>query len=227
MKAFILAGGFGSKLREIIYNQPKILATIKGQPFIDHLYYLLKKRGFNEVILGLGYLGDMVKDYVVSHPLYQLSTFFSMERRPMGTAGALKLAQKYLDEPFFVFNGDTYLDTDYSAIWDYHHEKQALMTIVTAKQKYEGTFAGVKSDKQGLVSVFGPLTEDSMVHAGIYLIDPKVLTMIPDSKRYSLEKEVMPELIRKDKVYVYHTNEQFYDIGDAQGYKLAQMQLER
>jgi NDP-sugar pyrophosphorylase family protein len=229
MKAFILAGGFGNKLREIIYNQPKILATIKGQAFIDHLFYLLKKRGFTEVILGLGYLGDMVKDYATHQSLYDLPVVYSMEPRPLGTAGSLKLAEKYLDTPFFVINGDTYLDIDYAKVLDFHKAKKALVTIIVAKKKYPGSFSIVEMDKSDKVTsiVSGSGDKSDLVHAGIYVFIPEALKSVQAGERSSIEKDLLPELIKKGKVFAYQTKEPFFDIGDAEGYKLASIQLER
>jgi mannose-1-phosphate guanylyltransferase/phosphomannomutase len=230
MKAFILAGGFGSKLREVIYNQPKILASIKGQAFIDHLFYLLKKNGFTEVVIGLGYLSDMVKDYVTHRTLYDLNVMYSIEPRPLGTAGALKNAEKFLDTPFFVINGDTYLDIDYGEVFKFHQEKKSLVTIVTAKSKYSGGFGNVLMDGDSKLKGITPGKADSvgeLVHAGVYIVDPQVLDLIPKGRKSSFEKDILPDLIKKGKVYAYNCHKTFFDIGDANGFALAQQKIER
>ncbi len=230
MKAFILSGGFGSKLREVVYNQPKILATIKGKAFLDHLFYLLKKNGFSEVVLGLGYLSGMVKDYVIQRPLYDMSVMFSVEPRPLGTAGALKNGEKFLDTTFFVVNGDTYLDTDYQKILEYHRQNKALITMVSAKNVYADGFGKVTASDSGHVEAF--VTEKSektgdYAHAGIYVMEPAVLSLIPQGYNSSIEKDILPELIKQGNVFEYKCQEPFIDIGDAQGYILAQTKLER
>jgi NDP-sugar pyrophosphorylase family protein len=230
MKAFILSGGFGSKLREVIYNQPKILAPIKGQAFIDHLFYNLKKHGFTEVIMGLGYLAEQVKSYMVHRPLYDLNLIFSVEPSPLGTGGALKHASKYLDSTFFVINGDTYLDCDYAKALKFHQSSKALVTLVTAKNEFASGFGQVKVNTKKQVTKFASnpnVKKGESVHAGVYIVEPSVLDKIKSNQKTSFEKEILPKLIKNEKVYAYASKSSFFDIGKTEGYKLAQEKLQR
>ncbi len=230
MKAFILSGGFGSKLREVVFNQPKILAPIKAKAFIDHLFFLLKQNGFTEVVMGLGYLGNQVKDYLINRPLYDLSIMYSLEDRPLGTAGSLKKASKYLDTTFFVINGDTYLDFDYKKALAFHQSKKADVTVIFAKNKYSSGFGSAQIDKDDRILDFSSddiNKKNQYVHAGIYIFEPSVVKFIPEHKNSSIEKDLIPLLIQKKSVYIYKTNKPFIDIGDSEGYKLAHQHLKR
>lgn len=230
MKALILAGGFGIRLREVISDRPKILAPIKGRAFIDYLFYLLKKRGFTEIVLGLGYLSDFVKDYVNQRPLYNLSVIYSIENRPLGTAGGIKKAEKFLKgEDFFVINGDTYLDIDYKKILNFHKEKKAWGTIVLAKNRYGKGWGNAFLEKNGRVNKFEVKGKNSteLVNSGIYVFNDKVLNLLKSGYRSSIEKDLIPLLIKRKTFYGVKTSKSFLDIGTKEGYEKAKSLLRR
>ncbi len=123
MKALILAAGFGVRLREIIHGRPKHLAPINGKPFLRHLIDMLKSRGVDDIVLGVGYLAKSIKD--------EFSDFkFSEDDRPLGTAGTLKNAETLFEEDFILVNGDTYLDIDYQDLMVKHKIHKKIVTMV-------------------------------------------------------------------------------------------------
>lgn len=222
MKALILAGGFGVRLREVIHDRPKILAPIKGKAFIDYLFFLFKKRGFTEIILGLGYLSGFVKNYVNQRSLYNLSIIYSIEERPLGTAGAIKKAEKYLKgEDFFVINGDTYLDINYKKILKFHQQKKAWGTIVLAKNTYSKGWGYSVLGKKGIVEEFK--AEEGVnvkfVNSGVYVFNDKILPLLKKGYRSSIEKNLIPLLIKKNKFYGIKVEKPFFDIGTKEAYQ--------
>lgn len=230
MRALILAGGFGVRLREVISDRPKILAPIKGKAFIDYLFYLLKKRGFTEVVLSLGYLSDFVKDYVNQRPLYNLSVIFSVENRPLGTAGAIKEAERFLQGGhFFVINGDTYLDVDYKKILNFHQEKKAGGTIVLAKNTYSKGWGQAILKRKGQVKWFGIKEEDAtgFVNSGVYVFTDNIFSSLKKGYRSSIEKDLIPLLIKKKAFYGIKVKNSFLDIGTREGYLKAKSLLRR
>lgn len=230
MKALILAGGFGTRLREAISDRPKILAPIKGKAFIDYLFYLLKERGFTEVVLGLGYLSGFVKDYVNQRTLYDLSVIYSLEERPLGTAGAIKKAEKYLKgDDFFVINGDTYLNINYKKILKFHRKKKAWGTIVLAKNTYSKGWGHAVLGEKGKVEQF--TTKENhrlkLVNSGVYVFSDKIFPILKSGYRSSIEKDLTPLLIKKKVFYGTKVKNAFLDIGNREGYQKAKKLLRR
>ena len=196
MKALILAAGFGVRLREIIHGRPKHLAPVNGQPFLRHLLRLLKKHQITQIVLSVGYLAQYIIDEF-TRDNEGLTIEFSEDSRPLGTAGSLKAAQKYLSEDFFVINGDTYLDIDYQEIYRAHQTSGLLATLVVNQK----------------------------VSCGIYVFSPQVFDQIPEGTKYSLEQDLWPVLIKQKQVNLFKTNQKFIDIGSPQGYAQALKQL--
>lgn len=159
MKALILAAGFGVRLREVVHGQPKHMVSINGRPFLRRLVELMEKRGIAEIILAVGYLPQSIKDEFKGYS-------FSEEMRPLGTGGAIKKAQNFFKEDFFVINGDTYLDIDYQAVMKFHRQRQSLVTRV---------------DHGG-------------VSCGVYVMNPRIMAKIPSEQKISLEKEIIPQI---------------------------------
>ena len=123
MKALILAGGFGVRLRELVHGQPKHMVAINGRPFLRYLVTMLIKRGIKEIVFAVGYLPQSIKDEFKEY-------CFSEDNRPMGTAGSLKNAQRFFKSDFLMINGDTYLDIDYQEIYRDHQKSGRLVTLV-------------------------------------------------------------------------------------------------
>jgi len=229
MKALILSGGFGVRLREIIHGRPKHLIPINGQPFLRHLIKMLKKRNINEVILAVGYLAPRIIDEFTQDD-EGIKIKFSEANRPLGTAGSLKKAEKYFNDDFIVINGDTYLDIDYSKLLSEHKKSQALITIVaTAKHKNKGGIILAKnnnvikfiSDPQAKTPV------NSFRNAGIYVMSPKIFKYIPQYYRVSLEKNTIPKLLTNKKlIKLFPVNQEFIDIGSPEEHQKAIKKLE-
>lgn len=192
MKALILAAGFGVRLREIIHGRPKHLAPVNGQPFLRHLLRLLKKHQITEIVLSVGYLAQYVIDEF-TRDNEGLKIEFSEDKRPLGTAGSLKAAQKYLSEDFFVINGDTYLDIDYQKVFRDHQKSGQLVTLVVNQK----------------------------ISCGVYVVSPKIFNLIPADLKYSLEADLLPELLQKKQLNFIKVNQKFIDIGTPAGYQKA------
>lgn len=133
MKALILAGGFGVRLRELVHGQPKHMVAINGRPFLRRLVTMLIKRGIKEVVFAVGYLPQSIKDEFKEY-------CFSEDDRPMGTAGSLKNAQRFFKSDFLMINGDTYLDIDYQQVFQAHQQSGRLATLVVNQKVSCGVY---------------------------------------------------------------------------------------
>src|SRR3989344_6392768 len=135
-KVLILAGGFGIGLREIFHGRPKHLVPINGKPFLHYLIKLLQKNNLTNLVLAVGYLSNQIIDEIGDGSRFGVKIIYSVDNRPLGTAGSVKNAQKYFKKDFLIINGDTYLDIDYQQLIEFHRKNKADFTLVgTTKHK--------------------------------------------------------------------------------------------
>ncbi len=223
MKALILAAGFGVRLREIIHGRPKHLAPVNGQPFLRLLLKLLKRKGLTDVVLSIGYLSQYIIDEF-EHDREGLNLSFSESLRPLGTAGSIKLAKNYFKEDFLILNGDTYLDIDYQALMQFHQKHKALLTLVGTSQSQQKGSIIKTNGHQVKDFIFRPKNalKARYRHAGIYVASPKIFSYIPEITKYSIEKDLIKDLFKKNQsIYLYKTNKNFIDIGSPEQYQKA------
>lgn len=224
MKALILAGGFGTRLKEVIHGRPKVMAPINGKPFLEFLVELLRRNGIDEVVMSVGYLGDFIKKYFGDGSDFGIKISYSSEDFPLGTGGAIKNAEKHFKDTFLVVNGDTYLDVDLDEILTFHNKKKALATVVVGER---GSVLGsslIKLERKGKITSFEekPLKDKKgLVSAGYYLFDPSIFYYLRKKKRFSLEREIFPELVNRSKIFGYKASEEFIDLGTPENYKRA------
>jgi len=231
MKALILAAGFGTRLKEVIHDRPKVMAPINGKPFLEFVLENLRKNGIDEAVIAIGYLGDFIRDYFGNGEAFGLKISYSYQKRPIGTGGAVKLAEseKFFDEPFFVVNGDTYLDTDYQKILQFHHRKKASATIAIVKRKSVGQSGLVIQNRRGQIVSFTEKPQEKrsgFVNCGVYVFNPGITRFIK-KKRFSLEKDLFPKLAKKGSLYGFKINENFIDIGIPENYYEARRVLSK
>lgn len=231
MKALILAGGFGTRLKKIIPDIPKVMVPINGRPFLEYVLRNLKSMGITEVIVSVGYLSQTVSDYFGKGSRLGMHIVYSMENRPLGTGGGIKLAQKYVvSEPVFLtINGDTYTKVHLETFLTFHikHHKTASILLSPNGEKSNSGNLSLRQTT-GKVITFQEKSHTSagaFINSGYYLFDPRIFTFIPEKQTVSLEKEVFPKLILAGQLYGFIHASSFYDIGLPKGYKKAQRLL--
>lgn len=224
MKALILCGGLGTRLRRVIDDRPKPMASVAGKPFLEYLIWQLKRYDFRDIVLCIGYLGDQVRAYFGDGSDWGVHISYSHEPEPLGTGGAIKLAEVLVrEENFLVMNGDSFLDIDLNGLINYHLEKGALATMALVKVEDPTRYGTVEINEKGEIGNFvekGKSSGSKFVNGGIYVFNRKVFDYIPESK-VSLEKEVFPKLIGKG-FYGRPVKGFFIDIGVPEDYKWLQ-----
>ena len=233
MKAVILAGGLGTRLRKKIDDKPKSMASVSGRPFLEYQIEQLKRYDIKEVVFCVGYLGEQIKDFLSNGAEFGVKVEYATEKELLGTGGALKNAQKYLeDSTFLVLNGDSYLDINLLDFIQYHKEKEAQGTIALTKVDVSEQYGLVEIDKENRIRGFFEKAKGDkfgmIINAGIYLFEPDLLNYIPEQKKISLEKEFFPHLLRENiALFGYLSSGYFIDIGSSQKYDQAQRELKR
>ena len=220
MKAVIIAGGSGTRLRPLTYNTPKPMVPLFNKPFLQYQLELLKRHGITEVIINLHYLSAVIKEYFGDGSELGLKITYSLEDKPLGTAGAVKLAEEYFDdEPLLVFNGDILTDLDLSALIAFHQEKKARATITMIRVTDPTAYGLIFTEDDGQVNRFleKPSWDEATVdtvNAGIYVLDPSVFRYVPRNEAYSFERGLFPLLLQlNERVYGYTTDAYWLDIG--------------
>jgi len=220
LKAVILAGGFGTRLRPISYLYPKPMVPIKGKPFLQYLLDSLKVQGVSEFILCLHYMSDRFIEYFGDGSKFGYKITYSVEEKPMGTAGAIKKVESYLDSTFLVLNGDTYLDVDIQRMLSFHQNNENLGTIALVKMRSASRYGLVKiSPNCRVIGFFEKVqVSEGYINAGVYIFERKILDYILADREVSLEKEVLPSILGKEKICGFLVDGYFIDIGVPEDY---------
>ncbi|MEO8290217.1 MAG: sugar phosphate nucleotidyltransferase [Gaiellaceae bacterium] len=227
MKAVVMAGGEGTRLRPLTSNQPKPMVPIIGKPCMEHIVELLKKHGFDDIVVTLAFMPQAIRGYFGAGEAYGVSIRYSVEESPMGTAGSVKLAENALTEPFLVISGDALCDIDLAALVRFHQEKKALVTIGLKSVDNPLEFGIVVTDDEGRVERFlekpswGQVFTDT-INTGIYVLDPEVLRHIPEGRPYDFSKELFPLLLEMGRpLYGYVADGYWQDIGNLDQFRQA------
>jgi MurNAc alpha-1-phosphate uridylyltransferase len=219
MQVAILAGGLATRLRPLTEKIPKSMVMIRGRPFLEYQLDFLKKSGVTSVVLCIGYLAEQIEDYFGDGRNLGMNITYSYEgQQLLGTAGALKKAEKLLEDPFFTMYGDSYLSLDFADAMSYFksQNKLALMSVYRNCDRYERSNTVIEG---GLVRTFSKKEKtEGMVYIeyGANIFRRPALELIPEGLPYSLE-ELFPELIRRKELLAYEVRKRFYQIGSAEG----------
>ena len=213
----ILCGGRGSRLKKLTINYPKPLLKIEGIPFIKFIINRYQKLNLNKIYLLAGYKGNLIKKkfHLVKHNL--IDTEVIIEKKPMGTAGALSLIKKKIKNKFILLNADSYVEHDLEKFFSKKNSLFGKMILVKNKNYKSNSKLSNLSLKKGLVSFN---KNSNLMNAGIYFFDKKIFKFIKNTYQ-SLENEVLPILINKKKICGNITKSKFIDIGIKKNYKIA------
>lgn len=231
VKAIIMAGGEGSRLRPLTCACPKPMVPLMDRPVMAYALDLLKKHGIHEVGVTLQYLPESMKEFFGDGSEYGVHLNYFVEDQPLGTAGSVKLAEKFLDEPFVILSGDGLTDCDLTQAVAFHRERGALATMVLKKVENPLEYGVVVADGEGRVQRFlekpgwGEVCSDT-VNTGIYILEPEALNFIPIGKPHDFGREMFPSLVEKgQRVYGYVMKGYWCDIGDISAYLKAHWDL--
>ncbi len=220
MKALILAGGFGTRLKDVVKDVPKPMALVAGKPFLEYQLRYLKEQNVKEVILAVHHMSSKIKSYFAGGLRLGIDIIYSEEDSPLGTGGAIKKAQRYLDDTFLVLNGDSYSKINLEDFLNFHNAKKSNFTISLTKSDNAINYGGVTLEGNKVNSfVEKGIGGHSLINTGIYLFEPKIFDYIPADKPISLEKEVFPRLVAENSLFGYVYQDYFIDIGRPETYK--------
>ncbi len=224
MKAVIMAGGFGTRLRPLTSNVPKPMVPMAGRPVMEHIVRLLKKHKIKNITAALYFQSEQIKSYFGSGKRWGVDIKYITAEADFGTAGAAKNAQKNLDSRFIVISGDILTDFDISEAIDFHIKRKAMATIVLTRVENPLNYGIVIAGKSGKITRFlekpgwGQVFSDT-VNTGIYILEPEVLDLIPPTIKYDFSQDLFPDMLEKKlKLYGYIAQGYWRDIGNIEDY---------
>lgn len=232
MKAVVLVGGFGTRLRPLTLSTPKQMLPVVDRPMIEHVVAGLARHGIDEVVLSLGYRPDAFTDAYPDGLCAGVRLHYAVEPEPLDTAGAIRFAATAagLDETFVVVNGDVFTDLDVSALWERHHEVGAEATIALTPVDDPSRYGVVPTDAEGRVLGFvekPPRDEapTNWINAGTYVFEPSVLARIPEDRKVSVERETFPALVADGTLWAVRSDAYWVDAGTPETYLQIQLDL--
>ncbi len=223
LKAVILAGGSGSRLRPLTCNIPKPMAKVMGKPIIEYIFELLISCGITEASITLGYLPHIIEN-AYSGGYKKLKLNFFKEDEPLGTAGSVKNAAAGFKEPFIVISGDAMCNFELNKIVEYHKAANAGITIVGRCENDPREFGLMKIGDENRVVGFieKPSWSQAMsnlANTGVYVINPECLDLIPDGRSFDFAGDLFPLMLEKDMpIYCYHSGDFWCDVGNIEAY---------
>jgi D-glycero-alpha-D-manno-heptose 1-phosphate guanylyltransferase len=226
LKAVLLVGGLGTRLRPVVNSLPKPLAHIGKQPFLELLVLQLRTQGIRRFVMCTGYLGELIEKRFGDGRSWDVEIEYSKEATPQGTAGAIKLAEPYLRgaTEFLVMNGDSFLEADLQQLTAYHRKRGGIASVAVVRVDSAGRFGTVQMDGEGRVVGFAEktgLNTGGVVNGGVYVFNSALLEHIPNGPA-SLERDVIPKILNRG-VFGLRQDGLFIDIGTPEEYARAQV----
>jgi len=233
MKAVILVGGFGTRLRPLTLNTPKPLMPLVNRPFFDHTLHMLRLHSVAEVVLAVGYRSEFFQQTYGDGSSHGMSLTYVYEDEPLDTGGAIKNVQAHLTpgETFLVFNGDVLTDLDLTHMLKYHQQKGSVCTIALTPVEDPSQYGVVDMNDVGRIERFTekPKRDEATsnwINAGTYIMEPGVLDSIPAGQRWSVERAVFPGLLKSGQpLFGYQSKSYWMDIGTPDKYLQAHVDL--
>jgi len=233
MKAVILVGGEATRLRPLTCNTSKVMVPVLNHPFFEHLVSHLKRHNIVDIVLAVGKSSEQIQDYFGDGKKLGVRITYSIEVSPMGTAGAVKNAEKFLDDSFIVLNGDVFTDIDLGMMMELHRKNKATASLALTPVDDPTIYGVVETDSQGRVKRFiekpsRDKVTTNMINAGIYVLELDILSYIAPNAFSMFEKDVFPPLLEKGQAIYGHPFQDYWiDIGTPEKYLRLQYDLLR
>jgi len=220
----ILAGGLGTRLRGVINDLPKPMAMINGKPFLHYVFVYLSKQKIKNVILSVGYKGEIIESYFGDKYL-DVEIVYSREDEPLGTGGGIKKAFELVDDFAFVLNGDTFFDVDLNALHKFHLQNVADISLALKPMKSFDRYGTVQLQENRIINfVEKKYLAEGLINGGVYFFGKNIFENI-DQEKFSFEKEVLEKLVSQKRICGKIYNDYFIDIGIPEDYAKAQQQM--
>lgn len=224
MKAIIMAGGAGSRLRPLTCGRPKPIVPIINKPVMGRIIDLLKKNGIKDIGVTLQFLPEKIEDLFGDGSELGVNIQYFIEDSPLGTAGSVKNAEEFLDDTFVVISGDALTDIDLTKAIDFHKSKNTICTLVLKEVTVPLEYGVVMTDETGKIVRFLEKPSwgevfSNLANTGIYILEPKALSYFEKNKKFDFSQDLFPLLMNEgNDLYGYTTTDYWCDVGDIGSY---------
>ena len=230
MRAVVLVGGFGTRLRPLTLTTPKQMLPVAGRPMIERVFEHLAAHGVDDAVLSLGYKADVFTGAYPDDRCAGVHLSYAVEPEPLDTAGAVRFAARAagIDERFLVINSDVMTDFDLSALLAFHADRGAEGTIALTPVDDPSHFGVVPTDERGRVLAFIEKPEPgeeptNLINAGFYVLEPSVIERIADGRKVSIERETFPAMVEAGTLYALADDAYWLDVGTPERYLQASL----
>ena len=227
MKAVIIAGGLGTRLRPLTNKTPKPMLPIGEKPILEHLVNWTKKGGIKSVVLCVSYLKESIEDYFGDGEKFGVNIEYAISKKQLATAGQLKTAEKFIDDDFVCMYGDSIFNFSLRSMIKQHSIKKPFVTMSLNEYKTTLPYGVIETSKKGKVVNWNEKPEiKANVNMGCYIMNPQVFNLIPKNKPYGMD-DVIKKAMKKKVVNSFITKKGFTDIGNTESYKQACEEYEK
>jgi len=231
MKAVIMAGGEGTRLRPLTCCRPKPMVPVANKPVMEHIVELLKKYNITDIAATLQYMPDLIREYFEDGDAFGVRMRYYIEDKPLGTAGSVKNAEAFLDDTFLVISGDALTDIDLKSAIEFHRDRNSMATLVLKRVDIPLEYGVVVTDPIGRIIRFLEKPSWSEVfsdtaNTGIYILSPEIFSYIKPGAVFDFSKDLFPILLKENRrMFGYITEDYWCDIGDIGAYLQAEADI--
>jgi NDP-sugar pyrophosphorylase family protein len=219
MKALILAGGEGVRLRPLTYSIPKPLLPIKEKPILEIIIERLASFGIKEIILATGYKSYMIEAYFIDGSRHGVKIDYIVEKKRMGTAASLKSLNGLIIDPILVLNGDVITDLDFNVLYEFHKSSGSELTVCVVRYKVKIPYGVVRYDNlNSFIGLDEKPIKKFMVNAGVYIVDPTLIRLIPEDVVFDMTDLIASAKKLNKKITVFEITDRWIDIGLVENY---------
>ena len=219
MKAVILAGGLGTRLRPLTNSKPKPMLPVGEKPILEHLVEWTKKGGIKSIVLCVSYLRKSIEDYFEDGKKFGVTIEYAISKKPLATAGQLKTAEEFIDDDFVCMYGDSIFNFSLRSMVKQHVMKKSFVTMGLNQFKTNLPYGVIESSKNGRVISWNEKPEiKANVNMGCYVMNSDIFNLIPKNKPYGMDDVIKNAMKEKQKVNSFITKKGFTDIGNKESY---------
>jgi dTDP-glucose pyrophosphorylase len=217
----LMVGGLGTRLMPLTEDTPKPMLEVGGKPILQTIVEGFAKHGFTNITMCLGYKSNVIQDFFKDGKAFEVNIDYIVEEKRMGTAGALTLLKKEFNEPFFVMNGDLLTNINYERMLDFHQENNSKATMCVREYEIEVPYGVVKTNIENIVSIEEKPVHNFYVNAGVYLLEPDCIDLIPRDEFYDMPSMFEKLIDIKEKTVSFPLKNYWLDIGRLEDFKKA------
>jgi len=228
MKAVILAGGLGTRLRPLTNKKPKPMLPLGKKPLLEYLIKWIRKNGVKDIVLCVSYLHETIEKYFEDGSKFGVNIEYAVSRKPLATAGQLKTAQKFIDDTFVCVYGDSLFNFSLRNMINEHKKKKSFITMSLYEYKTNIKYGVIDTKNNGRVTTWNEKPEiKAKINMGCYIMERDILGFIPKNKPYGMDDVIKKAISKRKNVNSILTKKGFIDIGDKETYEKANLEYRK